>query len=72
MKDKDEKNKKSIHYGQAIKTKVKERGMPVAEFARRINQSRNNMYNIFKRKDVNTRLLKTISKVLDYDFIHDL
>ena len=66
------KDKEGIHYGQAIKTKVKERGMSVAEFARRINKSRPYMYYIFNQKNVNTQLLKTISNVLDYDFIHDL
>lgn len=42
--------------------------MSVSEFGRRINKSRENVYSIFKRKTIDTGLLSTISKVLDYDF----
>jgi len=64
--------KKEIHYGEEVKMKLEESGMPVAEFARRVCCSRNNVYNIFKRKYIDTGLLEKISIVLDFDFIHDL
>ena len=63
---------KEIHLGTEVKQKLKSRGMSVAEFARRINRSRNNVYNIFKRQYIDIELLQTISAVLEYDFIHNL
>jgi len=58
----------SVHIGNKIKSTVQKRGMLVAEFARRINKSRENVYSIFRRKTIDTGLLVTISKVLDHDF----
>ena len=43
--------------------------MTITEFARRINKSRENAYDIFTRKSLDTDLLKTISQVLEYDFL---
>jgi len=43
--------------------------MTVAEFARRINKSRENAYDIFTRKSLDTDLLRTISQVLEYNFL---
>jgi len=61
-----------IHYGHEVRKKLEERGMTVAEFARRIHCSRNNVYNIFNREFMDVGLLKQISFVLDYDFIHEI
>ena len=57
-----------IHIGQRIKEVFDTKGITVTEFARRINKSRENIYSIFSRKTIDTGLLLTISKVLDYDF----
>ncbi|MDP1747566.1 MAG: helix-turn-helix domain-containing protein [Bacteroidota bacterium] len=57
-----------IHIGIKIKSIVNKKGMTVSEFSRRINKSRENVYSIFKRKTIDTGLLATISKVLEYDF----
>ncbi len=57
-----------IHIGQRIKEVFNTKGISVTEFAKRINKSRENIYSIFSRKTVDTGLLLTISKVLDYDF----
>ena len=62
--------KKEVHYGQEVKRRVDERGMPVAEFARRINRSHNTVYSIFNREFIDLKLLRDISEVLDFDFIH--
>ncbi len=56
------------HIGNKIKSVVKERGMEKAEFGRRINMSRENVYSIFRRKTIDTGLLSTISQVLEHDF----
>jgi len=58
-----------VNYGQEIRKVLKQRGMTVAEFARRINKSRENAYDIFKRKSLDIDLLNTISQTLEYDFV---
>ena len=63
---------KDLHLGMEVKQKIKSRGMTVSEFARRINCSRNNVYNIYKRRYIDIELLQTISAVLEYDFIHNI
>ena len=54
--------------GAIIKKAVKEHGMSVTEFAKRINISRENAYSIFRRKTIDSGLLIKISKILDIDF----
>lgn len=51
--------------GEIIKIKIKEKGIPISEFARKINTNRNNVYNIFRRESIDTFLLIKISKVLE-------
>ncbi len=46
--------------------------MTIAEFARRINRERTTVYDIFERKSIDIELLISISKALDYDFIHEV
>jgi transcriptional regulator with XRE-family HTH domain len=59
----------AYNFGAEIKKVLKEKGMTVSEFARRINKSRENAYDIFRRKSLDTDLLSIISQVLDYDFL---
>lgn len=59
----------TYHFGKQIRKSLDERGMTVAEFARRIKMSRENAYDIFKRQDLDTHLLRTISTVLDRNFL---
>ncbi len=56
------------HIGKKIKTVFDKKGLTVSEFARRINKSRENVYNIFKRETIDTGLLQKISDVLEHDF----
>ncbi len=58
----------SIHIGSKIKEVTGKKGVNIADFSRRINTSRENVYGIFKRKTIDTGLLERISKVLEYDF----
>jgi len=41
-----------IHIGAKIKSIVTKQGITVSEFGRRINKSRENVYSIFKRKQL--------------------
>jgi hypothetical protein len=57
-----------IHIGQMIKARLEETGMKKSEFARRINRTSQNVYDIFQRKSIDTDLLSTISHILDCNF----
>lgn len=57
-----------IHIGKVILKKLEEKGMKKSEFARRINKSRQNVQDIFKRESLDTNLLADVSKVLSFDF----
>ena len=59
----------SQHLGAEIRKILKQKGMSVSEFARRINKSRENAYSIFGRKSLDSDLLSTISLVLDHEFL---
>ena len=54
-----------IHIGKIIKKKIKERGISITEFGRRINTHRRNVYDIFERESIDTALLYKISNVLE-------
>ena len=57
-----------MHIGEKNKKVLESKGITVTEFAKRINKSRENIYSIFTRKTIDTGLLQSISRVLDYDF----
>jgi len=61
-----------VHIGQLIKSRLEEVGMKKSEFARRINKTNQNLYDIFTRKSIDTDLLKTISTVLMCNFFASL
>ncbi|MDR2064712.1 MAG: helix-turn-helix domain-containing protein [Prevotellaceae bacterium] len=60
--------KNEVHIGNLIRQKVNQSSLTVTEFARLINKTRENVYDIFKRSSIDTALLLQISKVLDYNF----
>ena len=57
-----------IHVGKLIKNRLQETGMTKSEFARRINKTSQNVYDIFERKTIDTGLLLKISIILDLNF----
>lgn len=57
-----------IHIGNEIKNVFDKRGFTITEFSKRIKTSRENVYNIFARKTIDTGLLLTISNALEFDF----
>jgi transcriptional regulator with XRE-family HTH domain len=58
----------AIHIGKKIKEEMQLKGISVSTFAKKINRSRNVVYNIFERESIDTDLLNKISKVLSCDF----
>ncbi len=61
----------SVHIGNIIKEAVKKRGIKVTAFADEINCSRRNVYEIFKKKNIDTELLLMICDKLNENlFLH--
>ena len=63
---------KDIHIGSIIKQKVLKSPMSIQEFSDRIHRDRTTVYDIFKRKSVDTEILMKISEVLNFDFINEV
>ncbi len=57
-----------MHIGSEIHKVFSKSGIRVTTFAKSINTVRVNVYQIFKRPDINTALLQKIGKVLNHNF----
>jgi plasmid maintenance system antidote protein VapI len=64
--------KKDVHIGSLIELVFKTKNISKSEFARRINRHRSDIYYIFGRESINTQLLISISKVLEFDFFKEI
>ena len=62
----------NIHIGQLIKSVFDDSGLSVAEFARRINCGRSNIYFIFERSSIDVKQLIDISNALNHNFFDDI
>lgn len=60
------------HAGERVKEVFDASRLSVSEFARRLHCHRQNVYDIFKRQDIDLSLLQRISKVLEHDFVTEL
>lgn len=58
----------AIHIGKKIKDELYKQGISVSTFARKINRSRNVVYDIFERESIDTALLNKIGIILRLDF----
>ncbi len=58
--------------GTLIRKELKSKGLTAAWLAEQIPCDRSNIYNIFKRNDINSSLLQRISVLLEHDFFADL
>ncbi|MDR2914861.1 MAG: transcriptional regulator [Tannerella sp.] len=65
-------NYKKIHLGKLIQAFVKENNINSADLARKIGKTRQNIYDIYKRDDIEVKLFLAISDVLQHDFIDEL
>lgn len=61
-----------MHIGHRIKEVMDQRHTSVVSVAKSLGCERTNVYNIFVREDINTRLLQQLSRTLNYDFFSDL
>jgi len=60
--------KQSIHQGQVVKRIIQSKGYSIAEFAKLTNINRRFVFILFDRSNLGPQIIKTISKVIDYDF----
>jgi hypothetical protein len=58
----------ALHIGERIKARAKELRIGPTELADMINTSKQNVYGIYKRKTLDSELLKKISLALKFDF----
>ena len=63
---------KNIQLGSIIKQKFQETSITVEEFAEKINCERTTVYDVFKRKSVDSELLIKISEALNFDFYNEI
>lgn len=61
-----------VAIGKEIQLIVKKRGIKVEELAKRLNVSKPNIYDIYRRKTIDIALLKRLCKVLDHNFFENL
>lgn len=58
--------------GEMINEEVRRQQISIVDFAKMINYTRTNAYNIFKRNNIDIELLKRISTVLNHNYFEDL
>ena len=57
-----------VHIGQIIETELRRQERSVSWFARKLYCDRSNVYDIFRRENIDANLLYRISVVLEHDF----
>ena len=57
-----------LHIGELIKARLDELGMSQAEFGRRLNMGRQQIYGMLQNRSIDLLKLKEVCTVLNYDF----
>lgn len=57
-----------LHIGSIIEQELRRQRRSVSWFAKELCCDRTNVYKLFKKKEVDTRLLYRISVILSHDF----
>lgn len=57
-----------IHIGQIIENRAKEKGLSLDEVGKLISKTRQTVADIYKRQSIDTELLLSISRALEFDF----
>ena len=63
---------KDIHLGKLIQAFVKENNINSADLARKVGKTRQNIYDLYKRDDIEVKLFLAISDALQHNFIDEL
>lgn len=61
-----------IHIGHKIEEELRNQERTVTWFARKLYCNRQNVYDIFKRENIDVMLLRRISIILNHDFFLNL
>ena len=61
-----------MHIGKLIHLNLLKKGMTVTQFASALYCTRANVYKIFNKESIDTRMLERISTILEYNFFKDL
>lgn len=57
-----------VHIGEAIKNELQRQERSISWFARKLYCDRSNVYDIFKRESIDTKLLLRVCLILNYNF----
>lgn len=60
------------HRGEIIEKAVRESGVSISIVAKRLNKSRQYIYNIFSAPDVNPDVILKIGKIFGYNFTSEI
>lgn len=60
-----------IHFGYIIKKVLKDKRMPISEFAELMGSDRSNMYKLLERSHHDSDFLFRASKILNHDLFRD-
>lgn len=60
-----------IHIGKLIERELRRQERSVSWFARNLYCERSNVYDIFKRRSIDTELLLRISRLLGHNFFEE-
>ena len=58
----------AVHIGKEIKAELRRQERGVSWLAEKLHRDRTNVYDIFKREGIDTRLLERISIILNRNF----
>lgn len=61
-----------MHIGEAIKKELERQGKTITWLAEQLPCHRTNVYRIFDKASIDTRVLLHISRILEHDFFADL
>jgi len=61
-----------LHIGNIVKDYVLKNKVNTSELARKVGKTRQNLYDFYKREDVEVKLLLAISEALEHDFFEDI
>jgi DNA-binding Xre family transcriptional regulator len=65
-------NYKKTHIGKLVQQFVKQNNISSSELARQVGKTRQNIYDLYKRDDVEVKLLLTLCDALNHNFIEDI
>ena len=63
---------KKLHIGKIVKDYVLVNKVNTSELARKVGKTKQNLYDFYKREDVEVKLLLAISEALKHDFFEDI